>query len=60
MNEERTHFIGGTFLSFMYSLLQPELIKNIVLAIAGTLTSYACSRLLAAIKRMFNSKKEKK
>ncbi len=59
MNEERTHFMGGTLLSFMYSLLQPELVKTIVLAIAGTLTSYACSRLLAAIKTMFNSKKKK-
>lgn len=58
MNNERIYFLGGTTLSCTYSLFQPELLKTVILAIVGTLTSYACSKLLAVLKKRYDDKKE--
>jgi len=54
---ERGYFLGGVALSGYYSLLQPEIIKTVVLAVIGTLVSYACSKLLTILQKMFKRRK---
>jgi len=56
---ERGCFLGGVVLSGYYSLLQPEIIKTVVLAVIGTLVSYACGKLLTILQKMFKKRKGK-
>jgi len=56
---ERGYFLGGVALSGYYSLLQPEIIKTVVLAAIGTLVSYACSKALTILQKMFGKRKNR-
>lgn len=56
---ERGCFLGGVALSGYYSLLQPEIIKTVVLAVVGTLVSYSCGKILLALKSLFKKQKDK-
>jgi len=57
MSESRGWFIGGMVFSCSYSLLQTDILKTIVLAIIGTLTSYVCGKFLAVMTNWFKKNK---
>lgn len=58
MADGRNWFMGGMLLSCSYSLLQADVLKTVLLAVIGTLTSYLFGRLLAVAAKWLRKRKD--